>query len=468
MPGSANSTQLKVFLCHSSGDKTAVRELWSRLRADGFQPWLDEEELLPGQYWANEIPRAVRNSDIVIVCLSRASVSKIGFVQKEIKLALDVADMQPEGSIFLIPLKLEECDVPERLRDWQWVDYFEPDGHERLLRSLKHRTKYAPIDQASQTPQERHFARTEEIRALRSASLSNTKSERLGAFAFGACFLGAMLLIALRFPSPSPFQYTVFRVVLALSAAGVASLLPGSLRVEIPVSVRAGGAVAVFVIVYFLNPVQLLAPSPTPEKKTAISVSPATTPAYRPSSKVNPASVATTEEVASAPDLENIIVKCDPGCTTNTNFALKVSYGRVTNSSGVAMLGVLLPDSADLTSWWLTSSGGGQIFSGGGVPAYNSGDVFALLRIRANHPIDFNTFRRLSGDVGVGVTGYKVFAFFIGKTGANAASIGPITFSRFMGAQGFPAGTIFFAFLATNDSSRILDQSPLNALEVVQ
>src|SRR5580658_10031947 len=129
MHSSTNSKLLKIFLCHSSGDKAAVRELWARLRADGFQPWLDEEDLLPGQHWANEIPKAVRNCDVVIVCLSRASVTKVGFVQKEIKLALDVAEMQPEGSIFLIPLKLEECDVPERLKDWQWVDYFEPDGH---------------------------------------------------------------------------------------------------------------------------------------------------------------------------------------------------------------------------------------------------------------------------------------------------------------------------------------------------
>lgn len=440
MHSSTNSTLLKIFLCHSSGDKAAVRELWARLRADGFQPWLDEVDLLPGQHWADEIPKAVRNSDVVIVCLSRASVSKVGFVQKEIKLALDVADMQPEGSIFLIPLKLEECDVPERLRDWQWVDYFKPDGHERLVRSLEYRAKYALTQQPDRTQQENHLTHTSELHAQRPPTIPNTKTERLGAFAFGVCFLGALLLIAVRFPNPPPFQYTVFRVVLALSAAGVASLLPGFVRVEIPGSIRAGGAVAVFVIVYFLNPVQVLV-SPMPSKnKTAIS----------------------------APPLENMIVKCDPGCTANTKFALDVSYAGVMSSPGVAMLAVLLPESADLTSWDLTSSSGDPIPSGSGVKAYKSGDVFTLLRIRANYPIDFNVFRRLSGDVGVRVTGYKLFAFFIGKVAATEGSLGPITFSRFSGAQGFPAGTIFFAYLADNDSSHILNQTPLNALAVVQ
>jgi hypothetical protein len=110
--------------------------LHQRLRAGGLQPWLDEEDLLPGQDWRLEIPKAVRAADVVIVCLSRASISKTGFVQEEIKLALDAADQQPEGAIFLIPLKLEECDIPTRLRRWQWVNFFEEKGYDKLMRAL--------------------------------------------------------------------------------------------------------------------------------------------------------------------------------------------------------------------------------------------------------------------------------------------------------------------------------------------
>lgn len=133
------SHKLRVFLCHSSGDKPIVRDLYHKLRDDGFEPWLDEEDLLPGQDWRREIPLAVRNSDIVVVCLSKASITKAGYVQNEIKFALDVADMQPEGTIFIIPVKLEECEMPERLSRWQWVNLFQPNGYERLVRSLKRR-----------------------------------------------------------------------------------------------------------------------------------------------------------------------------------------------------------------------------------------------------------------------------------------------------------------------------------------
>jgi hypothetical protein len=132
---------LRVFLCHSSGDKPKVRELYRQLSKDGVNPWLDEENLLPGQDWQIEISKAVRNSDVVIVCLSKGSVTKAGYIQKEIKQVLDVADEQPEGTIFVIPLKLEECDVPERLKRWQWVNLFDDNGYQRLIRSLNLRVE---------------------------------------------------------------------------------------------------------------------------------------------------------------------------------------------------------------------------------------------------------------------------------------------------------------------------------------
>jgi hypothetical protein len=86
---------------------------------------------------------AIRNSQVVIVFLSRQSASKIGYVQKEIRIALDVADQQPEGTIFLIPLRIEDCEVPQRLSRFQWVDLFEPRGYEMLLRALHARSKSA-------------------------------------------------------------------------------------------------------------------------------------------------------------------------------------------------------------------------------------------------------------------------------------------------------------------------------------
>lgn len=62
--------KLRVFLCHASEEKQRVGELYRRLEADGCDPWLDKQSLIPGQRWKQEVQKAVRSSDTVLVCLS--------------------------------------------------------------------------------------------------------------------------------------------------------------------------------------------------------------------------------------------------------------------------------------------------------------------------------------------------------------------------------------------------------------
>ncbi len=126
---------LKVFLCHAHGDKDAVRELYNRLKRDGVDAWLDKEKLLPGMDWAVEIRKAVAQSDVVIVCLSK-QFNQEGFRQKEVRIALEAADMKTPETIFIMPVRLEECEVPDSLSRWHWVNLFEKDGYRILHRAL--------------------------------------------------------------------------------------------------------------------------------------------------------------------------------------------------------------------------------------------------------------------------------------------------------------------------------------------
>jgi len=103
------------------------------------KPWLDVEDLLPGEDWEVEIPKALFASDIILVCLSKNSINKEGYVQKEIAFALDKALEKPEGTIFIIPVKLEDCELPKRLSRYQAVDLFRTDGRKRLLMGLNKR-----------------------------------------------------------------------------------------------------------------------------------------------------------------------------------------------------------------------------------------------------------------------------------------------------------------------------------------
>ena len=143
---SSNSiSEIQIFLAHANEDKPQVRDLYRRLKQVGYQPWLDEEDLLPGQNWRDEIPKAIQSSDIFIACLSSQSVSKRGYVQREFRQALNKMAEMPVGEIYLIPLKLDECEIPDlrqseygvNLRDIQWLDYWQPGGWEKLLKSIE-------------------------------------------------------------------------------------------------------------------------------------------------------------------------------------------------------------------------------------------------------------------------------------------------------------------------------------------
>ena len=138
---SSDNPRLIIFLCHSSSNKEYVRELYRKLSLEGYDVWLDEEKILPGKIWEPEIVRALRESHVVIVCLSNNSITKTGFVQKEIAIALDLLQQQPEGSIYLIPAKIEDCKTPERLSRLQFVRIDEDNGYRRLLASLQQRAQ---------------------------------------------------------------------------------------------------------------------------------------------------------------------------------------------------------------------------------------------------------------------------------------------------------------------------------------
>lgn len=135
--------KMLVFLSHASEDKAKVRNLCKRLKADGFDPWLDEERLLPGQDWKLEIEKAMRASGAILVCFSSVSVAKEGFVQREYKRALNIQEEKPEGTIFMIPVRLDDCEVPLSFRGAQWVDV--PKDYEKLSAALNLRAGGKPM-----------------------------------------------------------------------------------------------------------------------------------------------------------------------------------------------------------------------------------------------------------------------------------------------------------------------------------
>lgn len=127
----------QIFISYASEDRAVARRLYNDLAAAGLTPWLDTERLLPGQRWADVIADAIQHSSHFIVLLSSKSVSKRGFVQKELKIALDVLDQFPDSEIFVIPVRIDDCSPANiRLRELHWVDLW--PSYENGLKALLH------------------------------------------------------------------------------------------------------------------------------------------------------------------------------------------------------------------------------------------------------------------------------------------------------------------------------------------
>ena len=142
MPRSADGSPIEagpaqVFLCHSADAEEPVRRLRERLVADGVPCWLAAADARTDQDLDRQIVAAVQRSRYVLACVSRRSITDRGYLDEQLRTAVEAADAQPEGATFLVPVRLEPCPIPQRLARWHWVDLFTDHGYERLLSALR-------------------------------------------------------------------------------------------------------------------------------------------------------------------------------------------------------------------------------------------------------------------------------------------------------------------------------------------
>ena len=134
-----------LVLVYAEVDLDEVQSLYEHLKRDGFQPWMKEEDLLPGQIATTEIPSRIRQARVVLACASSASVACGGELQKQLRLALNKMTETPPETISVIPVRLDRCELPDhvfgdlgiRFSDIQQADLFKPDSYAKLTDALR-------------------------------------------------------------------------------------------------------------------------------------------------------------------------------------------------------------------------------------------------------------------------------------------------------------------------------------------
>jgi hypothetical protein len=126
-----------IFLSYAREDKPHVDNVYRHLKAEGLLPWMDKppcpfrsEGIPPGAIWDREIRKQLQRARVVLAFLSGTSIAKQGYIQKEYRLALSEMMKKPSEEIYLIPVLIENCDLPDmqvdtiNLKDLQWFELF--------------------------------------------------------------------------------------------------------------------------------------------------------------------------------------------------------------------------------------------------------------------------------------------------------------------------------------------------------
>lgn len=126
----------KIFISYASEDYSAAKGLYDNLLEKNYSPWLDKEKLQVGSNWDFKIRQALKESDFVIILLSSISIKKRGFVQREFKLALKYLEDKLIDDIYIIPILLNDCEVPAQLESIQWIKSSEENYLGKILDSI--------------------------------------------------------------------------------------------------------------------------------------------------------------------------------------------------------------------------------------------------------------------------------------------------------------------------------------------
>ncbi len=105
----------KTFFSYSRADSTFVLKLANDLRNAGVAIWLDQLDIKAGDHWDTAIESALNAAPNLILVLSNDSV-KSENVMDEVSFAL-------ESGKSVIPVLLNECTVPFRLKRLQRIDF---------------------------------------------------------------------------------------------------------------------------------------------------------------------------------------------------------------------------------------------------------------------------------------------------------------------------------------------------------
>ena len=137
----------RIFISYVSENIEIVKGLCQELKSHGIQVWLDRNDIAPGSRWEQAIRRAIHQGAYFIACFSEEYNNRgQTYMNEELTLAIDELRQRPTDQIWFIPVKLNDCEIPDRsigggktLQAFQYVNLYEDwdGGIQRILRVIQ-------------------------------------------------------------------------------------------------------------------------------------------------------------------------------------------------------------------------------------------------------------------------------------------------------------------------------------------
>lgn len=116
----------RIFVSYTRDDSEQALKLTHELKTAGVNVWLDQLDIPPGARWDQTVEEALEQSTCLIVILSPRSVASQN-VMDEVSYAIDEKKE-------ILPVLIERCKVPLRLRRLQFIDF--TDDYSSSLKKL--------------------------------------------------------------------------------------------------------------------------------------------------------------------------------------------------------------------------------------------------------------------------------------------------------------------------------------------
>lgn len=153
---------MQCFISYVRENSELVDKLQEDLEAHNIEVWIDRKDLGVGSRWKRQVRAAIHSGSFFIACFSKEYHERdTTYMNEELTLAIEEIRIRPSDKTWFIPVKLNECDIPDReigggetLRDLTYTALYEDwdKSIERIVTEIQQGTPQPnqDIDQRAQ------------------------------------------------------------------------------------------------------------------------------------------------------------------------------------------------------------------------------------------------------------------------------------------------------------------------------